>query len=66
MTRRRSARSGPDEYAALGEVTVAAYLTVGEDGHDGYLDFVRDVATRARDLPGLRGGRRRPARSSAG
>ena len=35
----------------LGEVTVAAYLTVGEDGHDGYLDFVRDVATRAATCP---------------
>lgn len=41
----------PSEYAALGEVTVAAYLTVGEDGHDGYLDFVRDVATRAATCP---------------
>jgi GNAT superfamily N-acetyltransferase len=41
----------PDEFAALGEVTVAAYRTVGEDGHDGYLDFVRDVATRASICP---------------
>ncbi len=41
----------PEEYAALGAVSVAAYLTVGEDGHDGYLDFVRDVATRARTCP---------------
>ena len=41
----------PEEYAALGDVSVAAYLTVGEDGHDGYLDFVRDVATRARICP---------------
>lgn len=42
---------GPAEYSALGDVIVAAYLTVGEDGHDGYLDFVRDVATRARACP---------------
>lgn len=41
----------PEEYAALGDVSVAAYLTVGEDGHDGYLDFVRDVATRASSCP---------------
>ncbi len=41
----------PDEYAALGAVSVAAYLTVGEDGHDGYLDFVRDVGTRAASCP---------------
>ena len=43
----------PEEYAALGEVTVAAYLTVGEDSHDGYLDFVRDVATRVASCPVL-------------
>lgn len=43
----------PEEYQALGEVTVAAYLTVGEDGHNGYLDFVRDVATRAAICPVL-------------
>jgi ribosomal protein S18 acetylase RimI-like enzyme len=42
----------PDEFAALGEVTVAAYRTVGEDA-DGYLDFVRDVATRAAICPVL-------------
>lgn len=41
----------PVEYTELGDVSVAAYLTVGEDGHDGYLDFVRDVATRARICP---------------
>ncbi len=39
------------EFAALGEVSVAAYRTVGEDGHDGYLDFVRDVASRASICP---------------
>jgi ribosomal protein S18 acetylase RimI-like enzyme len=43
----------PDEYVALGEITVAAYLTVGEDGHDGYLDVVRDVARRAASCPVL-------------
>lgn len=43
----------PEEHEALGEVTVAAYVTVGEDGHDGYLDFVRDVARRAAICPVL-------------
>jgi GNAT superfamily N-acetyltransferase len=43
----------PEEYDALGAVTVAAYRTVGEDGHDGYLEFVRDVATRAAICPVL-------------
>jgi ribosomal protein S18 acetylase RimI-like enzyme len=42
----------PDEYAALGELTVAAYRSVGEDA-DGYLGFVRDVATRAAICPVL-------------
>ena len=42
----------PDEYAALGEVTVAAYRTVGEDD-PGYLTFVRDVAARAAICPVL-------------
>ena len=43
----------PEEYGELGDVTVAAYRTVGEDEHDGYLDFVRDVATRAATCPVL-------------
>jgi ribosomal protein S18 acetylase RimI-like enzyme len=43
----------PEEYAALGDVTVAAYLTVGEGDHDGYLDFVRDVASRVATCPVL-------------
>ena len=43
----------PEEYEALGEVTVAAYLTVGEEGHDGYLDVVRDTALRAASCPVL-------------
>lgn len=43
----------PEEYEALGELTVAAYLTVGEDGQDGYLDFVRDVALRVASCPVL-------------
>ena len=42
----------PDEYAALGDLTVAAYLAVGEtDDHD-YLEHIRDVATRAARLSG--------------
>jgi ribosomal protein S18 acetylase RimI-like enzyme len=43
----------PVEYVALGEITVAAYLTVGEDSHDGYLDHVRDIAARAAICPVL-------------
>ena len=43
----------PAEYEALGEITVAAYRTVGEDGHDGYLEFVRDIARRAASCPTL-------------
>ena len=43
----------PAEYAALGEITVAAYRTVGEEAHDGYLDFVRDVALRVASCPVL-------------
>ena len=43
----------PDEYAALGDLTVAAYLAVGEtDDHD-YLEHIRDVATRAAVCPVL-------------
>ena len=42
-----------DEYAALGDLTVAAYLAVGEtDDHD-YLEHIRDVATRAAVCPVL-------------
>jgi ribosomal protein S18 acetylase RimI-like enzyme len=43
----------PDEYDVLGAITVAAYLTVGEDGQDGYLDVVRDVRRRAASCPVL-------------
>jgi ribosomal protein S18 acetylase RimI-like enzyme len=40
----------PEEFAALGEITVAAYRAVGEVD-DGYVAELRDVATRARAVP---------------
>lgn len=43
----------PDEYAALGDLTVAAYVAVGEVGHPEYLEHVRDVASRAAVCPVL-------------
>lgn len=42
----------PDEYAAIGELIVAAYadfIEIAEDG--GYVAELRDVARRARDCP---------------
>ncbi len=43
----------PDEYAALGDLTVAAYLEVGGDDYPDYLEEIRDVATRAAACPTL-------------
>jgi GNAT superfamily N-acetyltransferase len=43
----------PEEYAALGDLTVAAYVAVGEVDHPGYLEHVRDVASRAAVCPVL-------------
>ena len=43
----------PTEHAALGEVSVAAYRTVGGDSYPGYLAFIRDVAARAAVCPVL-------------
>lgn len=40
----------PDEYAALGELTVAAYAAAGET-EEGYYPELLDVAARARDVP---------------
>lgn len=37
----------PDEYDALGDLTVAAYEALGVDLVGGYDDVLRDVATRA-------------------
>jgi GNAT superfamily N-acetyltransferase len=43
----------PEEYAALGDLTVAAYLTVGAQAYPAYLEFIRDVAARAAACPTL-------------
>ena len=43
----------PEEYEALGDLTVAAYLTVGAEGYPDYLAFIRDVAARAAACPTL-------------
>ncbi len=42
----------PEEYEAIGELTVAAYRGTGEIV-EGYADELRDVATRAREVPVL-------------
>jgi GNAT superfamily N-acetyltransferase len=42
----------PEEYAALGELTVEAYRTVGETD-EGYFPELRDVAERAAVVPVL-------------
>lgn len=42
----------PEEYARIGEITVAAYTAIEESGNpviDDYMDELRDVASRARD-----------------
>ncbi|HEX5239502.1 MAG TPA: GNAT family N-acetyltransferase [Candidatus Limnocylindrales bacterium] len=46
----RAAR--PDEYEAIGELTLEAYHDVGETDQD-YDDELRDTAARARDVPVL-------------
>lgn len=38
----------PDEWAAVGDVVVAAYEAAGLRSADGYLDHIRDVEDRAR------------------
>lgn len=40
----------PEEYAAIGELTVEAYRDVGET-EESYFPELRDVAERARDVP---------------
>ncbi len=55
----------PEEYDALGDLTVAAYRSVGELDA-GYHEHIHDVGVAGGGLPGARG--RRPERtgSSAG
>jgi GNAT superfamily N-acetyltransferase len=43
----------PEEYAVLGDLTVAAYLTVGAQAYPAYLEYIRDVAARAAACPTL-------------
>lgn len=43
----------PEEWAVLGDLTVEAYVAVGEVGHPDYLEHVRDVASRAAVCPVL-------------
>jgi len=43
----------PDEFEALGEVSVAAYRTVGAADYPDYLESIRDVASRAAACPVL-------------
>ena len=43
----------PEEYEALGDLTVAAYLAVGAGAYPGYLAYIRDIAARAAACPTL-------------
>jgi ribosomal protein S18 acetylase RimI-like enzyme len=41
----------PDEYAALGDLTVRAYASIPGETDDGYHPYLRDVAARAALVP---------------
>ena len=43
----------PDEYEALGELTVRAYASIPGETDDGYHPYLRDVARRAASVPVL-------------
>jgi ribosomal protein S18 acetylase RimI-like enzyme len=42
-------RARPEDLAAVGEVTVAAYVEFAHHDADGYVDHLRDAATRDRE-----------------
>ena len=43
----------PDEYEALGDLTVRAYAAIPGETDDGYHPYLRDVASRATSMPVL-------------
>jgi ribosomal protein S18 acetylase RimI-like enzyme len=45
----RLRRARPEEHAAIGDLTVAAYTEFAEDDVDGYALFLRDAARRDRE-----------------
>lgn len=45
----RLRRARPEDLAAVGEVTVAAYTEFAHDDNDGYIEVLRDAVTRHRE-----------------